>query len=127
MCARAGTDDALRPIPRESVPAVNVLFGTRMPTDMAVATTVFRCAAGQALVCTTGANLPCGKANVARKNAGASAWCSTHPNTDFVPAVATGHDTIYAWRCRQGTAEITGKAQDVDSRGFFARYWKALR
>ena len=127
VCARIGTDDAPRPIPGALVPAVNAAFATSMPAQVAVATTVFRCAGGHVLVCTAGANLPCGKANSGRTpGPGAIDWCRGHAESAFIPAYAVGHDTIYAWRCRGGVPEIAGPALPVDARGFIAQYWKTL-
>jgi hypothetical protein len=126
-CSRLDTDDALHPIPASLVPEVNALFHARMPAAVAVDTTVFRCAEGHVLVCTTGANLPCGKANTSRTSAGAVEWCRDNADAAFVPAAATGHDTIYQWRCRNGAPEIVRQVNDVDARGFVAPYWKRLR
>jgi hypothetical protein len=127
VCARTGTDDTLRPIPDSLVPAVNTAFGTTMPARTTMDTTVFRCSAGRVLVCTTGANLPCGQANTSRTpGPGAVAWCRGHPNAAFVPAVATGHDTIFAWRCQADTPQIDRQVLEVDPRGFIAAYWKIL-
>jgi len=126
-CMRIGTDDTLRPIPQSLVPAVNAAFGTTMPVRMAIDTTVFRCAGGHVLVCTTGANLPCGKANAIRTpGPGAVAWCRDHPNAAFIPAVATGHDTIFAWSCQGGVARIDRQELNVDPRGFVSQTWKTL-
>jgi len=128
VCARIGSDDTLRPIPESLVPAVNAAFGTAMPARVAIGTTVFRCADGHVLVCTAGANLPCGRANTDRApGPGMVDWCRDHPAADFIPAVATGHDTIYAWRCLDGAPHIVRQIDDVDARGFIAQYWKALR
>lgn len=127
-CARVGTDDTLRPIPESLVPAVNAVFATRMPTGVAVDTTVFRCANGQVLVCSIGANLPCGRASTSRTpSPGVVNWCRDHPDAVFIPAVVTGHDTIYVWRCQDGAPQIVRQIQDVDSRGFIVRYWRELR
>ena len=126
VCRGLGTDDTLRPIPASVVPEVNALFHARMPPQMAVATTVFRCDAGHALVCTRGANLPCGKASTSRHSAGADRWCSEHPNADFIPAFAVGHDTIFAWRCHGSTPAIERQAFTVDDRGFIAAFWRRL-
>jgi hypothetical protein len=126
-CAQAGTDDTLRPIPESLVPAVNAAFGTRMPTDVALRSTVFRCVNSHVLVCTTGANLPCGPANTSRTpGAGEVNWCRDHPDAAFIPMVATGHDTIYAWRCHGTAPQIVRQVQDVDTRGFIAPYWREL-
>jgi hypothetical protein len=128
VCARIGTDDALRPIPESLVPAVNATFGTVMPTRVAVDTTMFRCADGHVLVCTVGANLPCGRANTSRTpGPGMVDWCREHPDADSIPAVATGHDTIYAWQCRDGAPQIGRQIDDIDARGFIAQYWRELR
>ncbi len=127
LCAAAGTDDTLRPVPATMARAVNDLFGTRMPPEVVAAVTVFRCAGGRVLVCTEGANLPCGKANQSRvPGAGLLAWCREHPESDFVPAFAAGHDTVYAWRCAGGTPQAGKQVLDVDKRGFVARFWRKL-
>lgn len=125
--ARVGTDDTARPVPASLANEVNRLFDTRMPASIVEKATVFRCFDGHVLVCTAGANLPCGKANVSRINPGAAAWCRDHPGAASVPAFATGHDTIYEWRCHGGQAEAFRQVDQVDARGFFARYWKQLR
>jgi len=127
-CLRLGTEDTLREIPRSLVHAVNTAFGTRMPARVVLATTVFRCANAHVLVCTTGANLPCGRANTDRMPApGAVDWCREHPDDTFIPAAVVGHETIYDWRCRIGAPEIARQAHEIDGRGFFAQYWKRLR
>jgi hypothetical protein len=126
VCQRLRTDDTTRPVPAALVPAINRLFAMQLPTDVTVATTVYRCLDGHVLVCTAGANLPCGKANTSRTSAGAAEWCRSNPNADFVPAFATGHDTIYQWRCRSGVPDIVGQTSAVDPRGFVADYWKQL-
>src|SRR4051794_15746773 len=91
VCARMHTDDTTRPGPASLVPAINRLFAMRMTADVAVATTVYRCMDGHVRVCTTGANLPCGKANTSRTSTGAAEWCRSNPNADYVPAYAAGH------------------------------------
>lgn len=127
ICARIGDDDTPRPIPASAVPAVNALFGTKMPVGEAADTAVFRCANGRVLVCMTGANLPCGPANTSRvPEPGAVDWCRDHPGATFIPAVVTGHDTIFAWECRNGAPRVVRQVQAVDKRGFITRYWKEL-
>lgn len=127
ICQRAGTDDALRPIPASLVPDARRLFGLeRMPTEQVQRGTLFRCADRRVLVCNLGANLPCGKANRSRNLPGATAFCRQNPNSDFIPMVATGHDTIYHWRCVSGTAQPGPPVEKVDARGFIARYWKPV-
>jgi hypothetical protein len=126
-CTRAGAEDTLRPIPADLVPAVNAVFGTSMPVGAAVATTVFRCVDGNVLVCTTGANLPCGPANTSRTlGPGAIAWCRDHSDAAFIPAVVTGHDTIFSWRCQNGAPRIERQRYTVDAQGFITQFWKEL-
>ena len=126
FCARAGTDDTLRPIPAALVPAVNAAFHTSMPADVAMRMTVFRCAGGHVLACGMGANLPCGKADTSRASIGGAQWCRAHPDASFIPAYATGHATIFAWRCRDGVAVVTQQVFRVDPRGFVAEFWREL-
>ena len=63
LCREKGTDDDVRPIPQSLVPAAKRVFGLRMPDQQVLHSTVFRCADRRVLLCTYGANLPCGKAN----------------------------------------------------------------
>ncbi len=126
-CRRVGVDDTLRPLPASLVPAAQRLFGLRMPAEQVQHTTYFRCANGRILVCNVGANLPCGKADTSRNSPGATAYCRENPGSDVVPKAATGHDTIFRWRCVGRAAQPSGPVEKVDSRGFFRRYWKVLK
>ena len=126
-CSRVETDDTLRTVPASLGSAVNGVFETRMPPAEAARMTSYRCYRGQVLRCTVGANLPCGKANVSRRLPGADAWCRKNPNADVIPAAATGHDTIFEWRCAGRKATVAKQTGQVDARGFFKEYWKALR
>jgi hypothetical protein len=127
FCVRVGTDDALRPIPESLVPAVNSVFGTAMPVRTAMDATVFRCVDRRVMVCTVGANLPCGSANASRTpTAAMSQWCRDNREATFIPAVVSRHDTIYAWRCLDGAPQVDREIGQVDPRGFVAGYWKAL-
>jgi len=127
FCARVGTDDRLREIPESLVPAVNSVFETDMPVRTAMDTTVFRCVDRHLMVCTAGANLPCGPANASRTpSAAMSQWCHDHRDATFIPAVVSGHDTIYAWRCLDGGPQVDRQTGQVDPRGFVAQYWKVL-
>ncbi|HJU20220.1 MAG TPA: hypothetical protein VJ770_27525 [Stellaceae bacterium] len=125
LCRKVGTDDRLRPIPQALVPAAVRLFHLNaMPAAQIRRSTYFRCFEGQVLVCTLGANLPCGMADASRYLAGADRWCAGHPGADFIPRYVTGHDTIYRWRCTGKKAAVTGQPLTVDRRGFIARFWK---
>ena len=124
ICARAGTDDTLRPIPQDLVSEVNTVFHTTMPSQMVRNATVFRCASRRVTVCMSGANLPCGKADTERTSVGGAQWCRDHPDASFIPAYATGHATIFEWRCHGTSPDIVQQRYPVDSRGFVARSWK---
>lgn len=115
-CRQVRNDDTLRdysPALRdETIRSFKKLFpGARsIPADDEFATqAVFRCMHGKILVCFRGANLPCAKIDTSRDNPGANAYCRDNPNASFVPAVATGHDTVYSYRCHDGRPEIAGK------------------
>lgn len=127
LCSRVGTDDTLRNAPASLAPAINAVFGTRMSPAEAARSTFYRCIRGRVLVCTIGANLPCGKANVSRTLPGADAYCRDNPNADFIPMAATGHDTIFEWRCSGRRATVVKQTGQVDARGFVKQYWKPLR
>jgi hypothetical protein len=95
-----------------------------MPDQQVLHSTVFRCAEGHVLVCSYGANLPRGKANADRDLPGAEAWCRDHPNADLVPRFAIPWGNIYDWGCADGTPKVMAKIENIDPRGFIARYWK---
>ena len=107
------------------MPGAKRLFGLQGMNDrQVVRSTVFRCVDGTAMLCTVGANLPCGKANVSRRLPAGTAWCQQHPDSGAIPMSVTGHDTIYRWRCAGPAAEVVGVTATVDARGFVARLWK---
>lgn len=125
LCRDTVTDDTLHPLPDSLVPAATRLFQlAAMPAEQIRRSTYFRCDAGRVLVCNTGANLPCGKANTSRQLPAAVTWCAEHPGSDFIPMYVTGHDTVYRWRCTGAKATAVGAPLKVDRRGFIARYWK---
>jgi hypothetical protein len=123
-CARIRNDDALRAPPASLAPAIRRLFNMRGP--YALKSTYYRCAGGRVLVCWIGNDLPCGKANIKKRLPAATRWCRAHPNSDFIPLVVTGHDTLYSWRCVGHTAKAGAPVGALDARGFFVRYWKKL-
>jgi len=126
-CAAVGTDDRLRPIPESLVSTARTLFHLEaMPVSQISRSTWLRCDEGRALLCNAGANLPCGKANPRRDLPAAQRWCKEHPNTDFIPAFVTGHDTIYAWKCSGTAAAITATVFRTDRRGFISQFWKQV-
>jgi hypothetical protein len=52
-----------------------------------------------------------------------SDFCKENPNTDFIPAFATGRETVYAWQCTNGTPTITREVVQPDARGFLKNIW----
>jgi hypothetical protein len=128
-CARIGNDDRVRPIPDSFVPQARRLFEISADTPSAFIrkTTTFRCMKGKVWLCNYGANLTCGKANVSRTSTGAAEFCQQNPGSDVVPMAATGHDTIYDWKCVGSKAQTSRQIATVDPRGFIARNWKELQ
>ena len=124
LCASGQGPRAPVPVPRALEAEVARTFGVSVD---AVAHGGFaRCAGNKLVACLVGANLNCGKANVRRSLAGASAYCRANPGSDMIPMAATGHDTIYAWRCAGGRA-VAGKAvRAVDPDGYDAANWNEL-
>ena len=127
-CATVGDDDQLRPVPARLVPDARRLFGLSRDTPSALVrkSTSVRCMSGKVWLCNYGANLICGKANASRVSAGAAEFCKQNPGSDSVPMVATGHDTIYEWKCVGKDPHIVGQIEKIDSRGFIAGNWKRL-
>ena len=124
-CAsRAGGHQIAAPVPAELAPAVAEMFG--ISVDMARSAAAFRCVGDKPMACWVGANLDCGQANRRRSLTGASAYCRDNPGADSIPMVATGHDTIYLWRC-VGRRAVAGKVnRAIDARGYIADNWREL-
>ena len=85
-----------------------------------------RCVRSRLLACWVGANLDCGKADTRRRLSGATAFCRDNPNADAVPMAATGHATVYSWRCVHGQAMAGKVVMPVDAQGFIADNWKTV-
>lgn len=127
LCRAGETDTAPRTLPAALVDQARRAFGyTGMPAAVVMRQTAFRCAAGKPMMCSWGANLPCGKANTARSLPAVSDWCAGNPDSGFVPAYVTGHDTIYQWHCAGGKA-VAAKPAALDAQGYFQTYWQAAR
>ena len=91
-------------------------------------TIAWRCANGQVLACTYGANIPCdSKANTdAQPTQAMSDWCADPPSPDaasFIPAFVIGHDSIYDWGCKDGAPVILKQLSQVDAQGYISKYW----
>ena len=128
-CARVGNDDHVQPVPDALLPIARRMFD--LPADMAAshvrATTSVRCMSGAVWLCNSGANLTCGKADVSRKSPGADEFCQQNPDSIGVPMSATGHATVYDWKCVGREARIIGQTVEIDGRGFMAENWKQLQ
>jgi hypothetical protein len=116
LCAGKGTIDEVKPIPLWLVGFATKLYG--QGGDV-----VYRCMDDHVWLCSYGANLPCGgKADARRNNPGVIQYCRENPNDPFVPMVASGHATVYSWKCARGKPVITS-VEKVDARGFIAHIW----
>ncbi len=125
-CRRVGTDDDPGDVPASLTPAFVKAFGLRMEPPEVQRGASFRCDRGQVWGCVVGANLNCGKADTSRVSRGGDEWCREHPNDQMIPMAATGHATIYSWRC-VGVRAVPAKAvTKVDARGFESTNWKLL-
>jgi hypothetical protein len=56
----------------------------------------------------------------------ASEFCRDNAGADIIPMAATGHDTIYDWRCVGRRAVATKAVVAVDAQGYDAGNWKEL-
>ena len=124
FCSSAAAPSAPVPVPRDFEADVAKTF--EIPIDMVRDGAFVRCVGRRLLGCAVGANLNCGKANPRRSLPGATAFCRANPDADVVPMAATGHDTIYGWRC-VGRRAVAGKAiVAVDAEGYDAGNWKEI-
>ena len=98
------------------------------PLEMFNRGTFWRCMDQKVYACFVGANLPCeSKADIRQASTAAmDDFCKTNPNNDFIPAAVTGHETIYAWGCKEGKAFAGKKVFDVDARGYIREIWYAI-
>ncbi|HSU06970.1 MAG TPA: hypothetical protein VLI93_15505 [Acetobacteraceae bacterium] len=126
ICRAGETDAATRAIPEAVAPAIIAAFHANMTSPQVIRNGVIRCVDGQLMACLAGANLNCGKADTSQVNRGAAEWCRTHPNADFVPAFASGHQTIYDWRCDGSRPMITRQIAHVDKDGFVVEHWQRV-
>jgi hypothetical protein len=132
-CAAVGTIDAPDdrytgpPMPQAIARGLKRAFGApeSAPLTPFLENSFWRCMGGKVYACNVGANLPCqGKADISRTpNAGMLDFCKENPDTDFIPAVATGRETVYAWQCTNGAPTITREVVQPDARGFLKNIW----
>jgi hypothetical protein len=98
------------------------------PLEMFIQASSWRCMDGKVYACFVGANLPCSaKANLDQTPTSAETdFCQANPQSDFIPAVVTGRETVFEWRCKNGKPETSRQLVQVDARGFIANIWYAL-
>jgi hypothetical protein len=123
-CRPNQTDRVARPAPDALLPVLARTFGVA-PDGLSGGSYV-RCAHGRLMGCMVGANLECGPADVSRRSPGATSFCRDNPNVDTVPMAATGHATVYDWRCVGRRAVAGRRSVEVDPLGFIAVNWRPL-
>lgn len=109
-------------IPQAAVDSLTALFGEQR--DYVSQFLSWRCYKNQPLACLPGANLPCWKVDTSRTpNEGMIQFCQENPDSDFIPAVAAGRETVYGWRCTGATPTIERQWIGVDDEGFGTNFW----
>jgi len=85
----------------------------------------WRCMDGKVYACFVGANLPCeARAKADRTpTQEMNDFCQQNPDSDFMPAVVTGRETVFQWRCRNGDPEIVEQVFHPDGQGFLSEFW----
>ena len=99
-----------------------------VPLEVFQRGTVWRCMDGKVYACNVGANIPClGKADLSQEPTEAMAeYCQETPDSDCIPAVVTGRETVYSWRCDGTTPVVDEQYTQVDSQGFLEFAWHEL-
>lgn len=136
-CAAVGTVDqpdgrwAGPPVPDPVIEglirAAELPAGT--PREQLARSTFWRCMGGRVYACFVGANLPCqAKADTRRTPSPAMRqFCQQNPDADSIPAVVTGRETVYAWRCRGTRPAVVRQVTRPDARGFLKNIWYQIR
>lgn len=134
-CAAVGTvDEPDERYTGEELPVVilegirDALGTTDTPLEVFEMGTVWRCMDGQVYACNVGANLPClAKADESREPAQPLIdFCAENPDSDFIPAVVTGRETVFTWACEDGEPVVVEQYTEVDSQGFLEFVWYEL-
>jgi hypothetical protein len=134
-CAAVGTADTpganyVGPQVPESVARglQQALNAPETPLDVLENGSFWRCMDGSVYACFVGANLPCeARANTDRTPTQEEIdYCQQNPNSDFIPAVVTGRETVYEWRCLDGAPDIVKQHTQPDAQGFLSDIWYKL-
>jgi hypothetical protein len=120
LCTGKVAEDTVRPIPPSLYAFADTLFG-----EDSASHTVYRCMDDRAYVCEIGNGFSCERPSTDRHNLGANRWCRENPGSDSVPMAASGHGTIYGWKCL-GKRAVVDCTQRLDERGFRAEMWTLL-
>jgi hypothetical protein len=130
FCEKVGTADSpdggFGPSPAPT--ALEAYFpsalGVAADAKIDMSSVYWRCMDGHVYICAVGANLVCDrKPDRSTANPGADNYCREHPHAASVPAYATGHSTLYVWRCRDGLALRDRLVGKLDRRGFRVDIW----
>ena len=95
------------------------------PLDVFERGTYWRCMDGKVYACNVGANLPCTeKADTSREpNQGMKDWCKSNPDSEFIPAYASGRSTVYEWKCEGENPAIVKQINKPDAAGYISDIW----
>lgn len=95
------------------------------PLETFIRGTYWRCMDGKVYACNVGANLPCDqKADTSREpNQGMTDYCESNPDSEFIPAYASGRATVYEWRCKGKEPEIVKEISKPDAGGYISNIW----
>jgi hypothetical protein len=117
------------PVPLALTPFLSRALGLVAGRDFRPENYYWRCMNRMVFVCAIGANIPCGaKADLAKRNSGADKYCQDNPEATFVPAYATGHETLFAWGCSLAHAVPGKRIAKLDRRGYRIDIWhKVMR
>lgn len=134
-CAAVGTADTPGPdyvgpkVPESVAQGLQAaLNAPDTPIDALKNGSSWRCMDGSVYACFVGANLPCeAKANTDQTPTQEEiGYCQQNPNSDFIPAVVTGRETVYEWRCLNGAPDIVAQVVQPDSQGFLSNIWYTI-
>jgi hypothetical protein len=135
-CAAVGTvDEPDERYTGEELPVVilegvrDALDATDVDLEVFEIGTVWRCMDSKVYACNVGANLPClAKADESQEpQQPLIDYCAENPDSDFIPAVVTGRETVYSWACEDGEPVVVEQFTEVDSQGFLEFVWYELQ
>jgi len=116
-------------VPESVAKALQTALNTPdLPIEVLQGRSFWRCMDGSVYACFVGANLPCEvKADIdGTPTQEERDYCQQNPNSDFIPAVVTGRETVYEWRCAEGVPTIVKQIVQTDARGFQSDIWYKL-